>query len=236
MSFLKIIEEAWDTASSLAGDFYTTAETYASTAYDKVEGFLGLADDGTTAVPGYRPSAFDVTGIYDTRGIAQNIASNSGMANRALESAGVLEAVKPAVEGGLWETIEGGVESARSWYDDFTKTPGGKFVEGVIGYGAGKGQAQYQVPRVQQVRAPGVNTQALARSTPVDLRASFADPRISNAMQKALSSEVPQIRLTLQTISPTRRSRPTVSVGASTVSAPKIRKIKAKTGSIGKSK
>lgn len=222
------------TGGSLYSDVSDYYEgSYLDTAYDKVSGFLGM-DDGTTAVPNYRPPSFNTTGAYNNAAIQQNIASNAAMSNRMVPSLGVRSVVPVGETPGLlsraYDSTMGYVKDAQEAYGAFSKSPLGQFVDGVVGYGAGKGAPDMRGIPVRTVQAPGVSQVSPFRSTPVDLSATYADPRISNSMAKALTSEVPQIRLAVQTINPNRRGGvSTIALGGASVKAPKIRKIKSKT-------
>lgn len=213
-----------------AYDYLTEgAESVYDTAYDRVSGFLGM-EDGARAAPGYRPANLTATTTYyDAGAIAsarQNVALQtfSGVANYADYNPG-----SPSWLESAWGATKRGVSTAQDLYGEFTDSPLGKAVD-VFAEGYGKGQADIRAIPVGQVRAPGVASAGSFRSTAVDLRAGFADPRISNAMQKALSSEVPSVRLALDSIRPNRGlSGATIGMGSSSVSAPKIRKLKSKT-------
>lgn len=213
-----------------AYDYLTEgAESVYDTAYDRVSGFLGV-EDGARAAPGYRPSSLSATRTYydpAAEAIArQNVAMQtfSGVSAYADYDPG-----SPSWLQSAWGATKRGVSTAQEMYGAFTESPLGKAVD-VFAEGYGKGQANIQPIPVSRVSAPGVAGGGSFRATAVDLRSGFADPRISNAMQKALSSEVPQVQLVLQSINPNKRTgAATIGVGSASVSAPKIRKLKSKT-------
>lgn len=231
---LGALQKGWNyvTGGGLYSDYIADSlvENYAESAYNKVSGFLGL-DDGIAA-PGYRPPSFNTTVDYaDTARLAQIQGLNATDLGRRLDSYGYNLGI-PVQEaqswlGQAWDTTTGYVKEAQEWYGAYKESPAGQFVDAVVGYGAGKGAPDMKGIPVRTVSAPGVAGAGTFRSTAVDLRAGYADPRISNAMQKALSSEVPTIRMAIDTINPNRRGTgATISLTSASVKAPKIRKIK----------
>lgn len=239
-SIYQAAKKTWDAATtwSTYSDLYEGS--WLESAYSGVSGFLGIDDtpsaitDQAFAVPNYAPKIQGITEYADLGAIrgaqdyvlGKTMSGVSAYADYAPAAATWLDEGLGYVKRG-YNTVKQGIGEAQEWYGAFSQTDAGQFVDQVIGYGAGKGVANFQPPKVGRVSAPGVPGAGTFKSSTVDLTAGFADPRISNAMQKALSSQVPSIQLTIQAISPNMRSgRGTIGLGSSTVSAPKIRKIK----------
>ena len=231
---LGALKTGWEyvTGGSLYSDVSDYYEgSYLDTAYDKVSGVLGM-DDGTTAAPNYRPPSFNTGPLPSS--VSGYQSATEGDIRRRVSSFGYSPVVPVEETPGLlsraYDSTMGYVKDAQEAYGAFSKSPLGQFVDGVVGYGAGKGAPDMRGIPVRTVQAPGVSQVSPFRSTPVDLSATYADPRISNSMAKALTSEVPQIRLAVQTINPNRRGGvSTIALGGASVKAPKIRKIKSKT-------
>lgn len=233
-------KNTWDAATtwSTYSDLYEGS--WLESAYSGVSGFLGMDDtpsavtDKAFAVPDYAPTVQGITEYADLEGIrdaqdyvlGKTMSGVSAYSDYAPEAATWLdEGIGYAKRG--YNALKQGIGDAQEAYGAFSKTDAGQFVDQVVGYGIGKGIADFTPPKIGRVSAPGVPGAGTFKSSTVDLTAGFADPRISNAMQKALSSQVPSIQLTIQAISPNMRSgRGTIGLGSSTVSAPKIRKIK----------
>lgn len=241
-SFYDGAKKTWNAVTSMStySDLYE--DSFLETAYSNVSGFLGINDGPVEtksfAIENYAPNIQGVYSEGSSRAIAEvqeNVLSRTlGAGSVPYSSYAVGEA--SLLDQGLgyarrgYNTIKRGIESAQDAYGAFIQSDAGKFVDEVVGYGIGKGVANFNVPQVGKVSAPGVPSVGTFRSSTVDLTSNFADPRISNGMQKALSSQVPGIQLVIQSISPNiRGGRGTLGLGSATVKAPKIRKIKSKT-------
>ena len=121
------------------------------------------------------------------------------------------------------------IEEAQDFYGEFRETPIGRAIDAAAGPTGDAGFGNQKATRVARAQVPGGVSAGTFRSNAVDLRAGFADPRISNAMQSALTSENPRVQLALTTITPTLRGGGmTIATGSSRVTAPKIRKMSSK--------
>lgn len=128
----------------------------------------------------------------------------------------------------LMSDLSEGIGKSREWYSEFKETGLGKAVDKGAQTFA-KGALQQAPVRAQRPQLPGALSAGTFRSSAVNLQPGFSDARIADAMYRALNSDVPSIRLSLQTVSPTLRGGgTTVSTGSATVSAPKIRKLSSK--------
>lgn len=240
-TFYDGVKKTWNAVTSASTYVDLYEDSWLETAYSGVSGFLGIDDgpvaDQTFALGNYAPNVRGVTEYADYNAIGQaqdyvlgkTLSGTSAYSSYAPAAASLLDKGLGYVQQG-YSAVKSGIGSAQDAYGAFIETDAGQFIDQVVGYGVGKGVADFQVPKVGGVSAPGVPGVGQFRSSTVDLTASFADPRISNGMQKALSSQVPSIQLAIQSISPNiRGGRGTIGLGSSAVKAPKIRKIKSKT-------
>ena len=130
---------------------------------------------------------------------------------------------------GLYNKGRGYITTAQDLYAEYKDSPVGRFIDAAAGPVGDAGFGGQQRTRVARAQVPGGVSAGNFRSTAVDLRAGFADPRISNAMQNALRSENPRVKLALSTINPTIGiGGMNIRTGSTTVKAPKIRKFSSK--------
>lgn len=199
-SFASDFQSAYDVASTTFGGFLDDIESEASSAWDYLTG--SAREDFESAELMYDdPTQVGPRSLYNDAATLYNTIGT---------------------EGGKY------IKEAQDWYGEFSDTPLGRAIDAAAGP-IGQAFGDQRPTRIARAQVPGGVSAGNFRSSTVDLRSGFADPRISNAMQNALSSENPRVQLAMSTIAPTLRGGGmNISTGSSVVKAPKIRKLSSK--------